>query len=54
MWGEWTPTENEVYSQTFPRIAAYAETGWTSTNNKNYKRFKASLTTLFKEWENLD
>ena len=29
MWGEWTPTKKEVYSQTFPRIAAYAETGWT-------------------------
>ena len=55
MWGEWTPTKKEVYSQTFPRIAAYAETGWTLTNNKNYKRFKASLTALFKKWEeNLD
>ena len=51
MWGEWTPTKNEVYSQTFPRIAAYAETGWTLTNNKNYKRFKASLTVLFKKWQ---
>ncbi len=55
MWGEWTPTKKEVYSQTFPRIAAYAETGWTLTNNKNYKRFKSSLTVLFKKWEeNLD
>ena len=55
MWGEWTPTKKEVYSQTFPRIAAYAETGWTLTNNKNYKRFKSSLTALFKKWEeNLD
>jgi len=55
MWGEWTPTKKEVYSQTFPRIAAYAETGWTLTNNKNYKRFKSSLTLLFKKWEeNLD
>lgn len=55
MWGEWTPTKKEVYSQTFPRIAAYAETGWTLTNNKNYKRFKASLIALFKKWEvNLD
>ena len=55
MWGEWTPTKKEVYSQTFPRIAAYAETGWTLTSNKNYKRFKASLTALFKKWEeNLD
>ena len=51
MWGEWTPTKKEVYSQTFPRIAAYAETGWTLTNNKNYKRFKSSLTALFKKWQ---
>ena len=50
MWGEWTPTEKEVYSQTFPRIAAYAETGWTLTNNKNYTRFKATLPTLLNRW----
>ena len=51
MWGEWTPTAKEVYSQTFPRIAAYAETGWTQRNNKNYTRFNASLPTLFNRWE---
>lgn len=50
MWGEWTPTSKEVYSQTFPRIAAYAETGWTSRNNKNYDRFESSLPTLFNRW----
>ena len=51
MWGEWTPTKKEVYNQTFPRIAAYAETGWTLTNNKNYKRFKATLPTLLNKWK---
>ena len=50
MWGEWTPTAKEVYSQTFPRIAAYAETGWTFTKNKNYERFKTTLPTLFNRW----
>lgn len=50
MWGEWTPTKKEVYCQTFPRIAAYAETGWTTSHNKNYERFYATLPHLLKEW----
>lgn len=27
----------------FPRIAAYAEVGWTEAKNKNYERFLKSL-----------
>jgi hexosaminidase len=51
MWGEWTPTAAEVYSQTFPRIAAFAETGWTTQENKTYARFSAAVSTLIKEWQ---
>ena len=30
MWGEYTPTLERVYYQTYPRIAAFAESGWTA------------------------
>ncbi|HCM19187.1 MAG TPA: glycoside hydrolase family 20, partial [Porphyromonadaceae bacterium] len=39
MWGEYTPNTVRVYYQTFPRIAAYAESGWTSRENKDYEDF---------------
>ncbi|HBG40159.1 MAG TPA: glycoside hydrolase family 20 [Porphyromonadaceae bacterium] len=39
MWGEYTPNTARVYYQTFPRIAAYAESGWTSRENKDYEDF---------------
>ena len=36
----------------FPRIAAYAEIGWTSKENKNFKSFKSALKNLQKRWQN--
>lgn len=53
MWGEWTPTNKEIEYQTFPRIAAYAECGWTMSEKKNYHRFKENLQPLITRWENL-
>lgn len=53
MWSEWTPTNKDVERQTFPRIAAYAEVGWTSTDNKDYKSFKKSLKKTQERWDNL-
>lgn len=50
MWSEWTPTAKEIEYQTFPRIAAYAETGWTNFENKNYQRFSKSLKNLVEYW----
>lgn len=50
MWGEWTPTNREVEYQTYPRIAAYAETGWTAAENKNYNRFKDNLSIYSDRW----
>jgi hexosaminidase len=43
MWGEWIPTVEKMNGQVFPRIAAYAEVGWTTNPNKNYGRFKQNL-----------
>lgn len=50
MWGEFTPTVESVNVKTFPRIAAYAETGWTEIANKNYDRFLKSLEFFKKKW----
>lgn len=53
MWSEWTPTNPDVEYQTFPRIAAYAEVGWTPLENKDYESFKVALKKIQKHWENL-
>ncbi|TKG97463.1 glycoside hydrolase family 20 [Puteibacter caeruleilacunae] len=50
MWGEWTPDAKTVEYQTFPRIAAYAEVGWTAKENKNYVRFETALEALKARW----
>ena len=53
MWSEWTPTNADVERQTFPRIAAYAEVGWTAVNNKNYESFKVALQKMQKHLDTL-
>lgn len=53
MWGEWTPSNLEVEYQTFPRIAAYAETGWTTKGNKDFNRFKNILPAFTARWQKL-
>ncbi|PNW26647.1 beta-N-acetylhexosaminidase [Formosa algae] len=51
MWSEWIPTPEDLYRQVFPRIAAYAEVGWTNTSQKDFKRFQANLQTVKSNWE---
>ena len=53
MWSEWTPTNSDVERQTFPRIAAYAEVGWTQFENKDYDSFKIALKKMQKHWDDL-
>ncbi|WP_420322941.1 beta-N-acetylhexosaminidase [Flagellimonas sp.] len=53
MWSEWTPTNKDVERQTFPRIAAYAEVGWTNLSNKNFESFRNALKIKQKEWDAL-
>lgn len=53
MWSEWTPTNTDIERQTFPRIAAYAEVGWTTLENKNYESFKVALKKMQKHWDSL-
>lgn len=54
MWTEWTPTTKDVAFQTFPRIAAYAEVGWTKSEHKNYAHFLTNLKQLSKRWDALN
>ncbi|MDO5977423.1 beta-N-acetylhexosaminidase [Flavivirga spongiicola] len=54
MWSEWTPTNPDVERQTFPRIAAYAEVGWTQLENKDYESFKVALKKIQKHWDSLN
>jgi hexosaminidase len=40
-----------VERQTFPRIAAYAEVGWTNTENKDFNNFLKALQVKQQEWD---
>ncbi len=51
MWGEWIPTNGHMHFFTFPRIAAYAEVGWTEKEHKNFKNFESSLQHLKRSWK---
>jgi len=51
MWSEYIPKVSDLYRQVFPRIAAYAEVGWTSKENKDYSRFVLSLNVLKRYWD---
>ncbi len=51
MWGERTPTDARIYFQTFPRLAAYAECGWTKVENKNLADFTRRIAPVEKLWQ---
>lgn len=51
MWGEGTPTDQRVYFQTFPRLAAYAEAGWTPNDLKNYADFVRRIAPIEQVWK---
>lgn len=51
MWGEWIPTTGEMHFLTFPRIAAFAEVGWTKMENKSFENFHKRLDGLKKLWK---
>lgn len=54
MWGEWIPTDGEMHYKVFPRIAAYAEVGWTNLEKKDFSDFKINLKNLQKRWSAKD
>ena len=51
MWGEIMPTVEKMYYQVYPRIAALAESGWTSPQYKEYRRFLKALEPLKSIWK---
>jgi hexosaminidase len=51
MWGEWIPTVGNMHFMIFPRIAAYAEVGWTEKKNKDFNNFRMNLHRFQKHWE---
>ena len=53
MWTEWTPTNADVERQTFPRIATYAEIGWTPFEHKDFEGFKRALKKMQRHWDKL-
>ncbi|MDL2256228.1 beta-N-acetylhexosaminidase [Parabacteroides sp. OttesenSCG-928-K15] len=50
MWGEFIPTVESMNQKVYPRIAAYAEVGWTAPDRKDYDRFRQSLQYFTDRW----
>jgi hexosaminidase len=48
MWSEFIPNLQRLEWQTFPRLFAFAETGWTPKNKKNYTLFQNRLNHILK------
>jgi len=51
MWSEYIPKVSDLFRQVFPRVAAYAEVGWTKSENKDFSRFLNSLNVLKRYWD---
>ena len=51
MWGEATPTIQRVEAQTFPRLCAIAETGWSARNKRDFQDFSTRLTPFCRRLE---
>lgn len=51
MWSEWIPTVERMEQQVFPRLAAYAEVGWTQKKLMEFENFSKRLTAIEKKWD---
>jgi len=51
MWGEWIPEVSDMDKMIFPRLAAYAEVGWTIKDRKDFKLFRSNLSLLIERWK---
>lgn len=51
MWSEWIPTVADMERQVYPRLAAYAEVGWTALDRKDYKKFSARMKKQTQRWQ---
>jgi len=46
MWTEWVPNRARLDYQTYPRLTAFAEVGWTPASLRDYVNFRERLTTF--------
>ncbi|TWF34875.1 hexosaminidase [Chitinophaga polysaccharea] len=51
MWGEWIPDVKSMNRQVFPRLAAYAEDGWSQVASKNFTQFQQALQYFYTRWD---
>lgn len=51
MWSEWIPEVLDMDRMVFPRLAAYAEIGWTSKERKQYLVFRTNLEHMLERWK---
>ncbi|WPJ96273.1 hypothetical protein SH580_00975 [Coraliomargarita algicola] len=48
--GEWIPTVESMELKIYPRLAAYAEVGWTLKGNMEFGSFQERMRTQLKRW----
>ncbi|UCD01735.1 MAG: family 20 glycosylhydrolase, partial [Promethearchaeota archaeon] len=53
MWGEYIPDIKRLEWQTFPRLIAFAEIGWTPKDKKNYRSFHERLDEFLKRLDTI-
>jgi hexosaminidase len=51
MWGEYIPNIKRLEWQTFPRLIAFAETGWTPKYKKNFNSFLERLNYILRRFD---
>lgn len=54
IWTEWIDSEEKLFFNTLPRLAATAETGWTARANKHYSNFLRRLQPHYALYERLN
>lgn len=54
LWTEYMPTSQHVEYMAYPRVAALAETAWSSTGRRNWDDFRGRMLTQFGRYEQLN
>jgi len=51
MWSEFIPGLADMQQKIYPRLAAYAEVGWTDLSRKDYTYFKNTMKLIEAHWK---
>ena len=54
MWTEWVPTRARLDYQTYPRLTALAEAGWSPQHGRDYAGFRRRLDVLLRRFDALE